>query len=247
MQNPSFYSVIIGTELLNGRREDSHFSFLNKELVNRGWEHKANLIIKDDPAFLQEIFELVKSNPNSVMFSFGGIGSTPDDFTREIASLVFTGVKPQIHNDAKNIIVDRLGDRAYPHPIKMAQIPKGSKLISNPVNNMPGFQLDDRFFFVPGFPQMAHPMINTVLDQFYPKNKEKFSCNFIAYTGENTMIEIMQELPDDIELSCLPAFMDKNTKSAEIYLSHKDRGYLEKECNIFKQKLKKINVEFKEL
>lgn len=243
MQNPAFYSVIIGTELLNGRREDSHFSFLNQALVKRGWEHKANFVIKDDPSFLNDIFHLIQSDPNSVMFSFGGIGSTPDDFTREIASLAFTGRAAARHQEAEKIILERLGDRAYPHPIKMADIPHGSKLIDNPVNRMPGFQLQDRFFFVPGFPEMAHPMIENILETFYPKNREKFSCNFIAHCGEAMMIDIMEALPDEIELSCLPSF-DGDKRHAEIYLAHGDRTFLELQCNFFKEKLKEKNINF---
>ncbi len=243
IENPSFYSVIIGTELLNGRREDSHFSFFNKELLKRGWEHKANFVIKDDPSFLKDVFKLVKSDPNSVMVSFGGIGSTPDDFTREIASITFTSEYPVRHKEAEKIIIDRLGDRAYPHPIKMADIPRGSKLIKNPINNMPGFQLRDRFFFVPGFPQMAHPMISQILDEFYPKNREKYNCSFIAQTGEATMIDIMDKLPDEVELSCLPTF-DGEKRSAEIYLSSFDEELLKEWCEFFKSKLVEMGIEF---
>jgi molybdopterin-biosynthesis enzyme MoeA-like protein len=241
--NPSFYSVIIGTELLNGRREDSHFSFLNQELVKRGYEHKANFVVKDDPEFLKEIFKLIKSDPNSVMFSFGGIGSTPDDFTREIASIAFTSEYPIRHKEAEKIIIDRLGERAYPHPIKMADIPRNSKLISNPINNMPGFQLDNRFFFVPGFPQMAHPMITNILDEFYPKNSEKYSCSFIAHTGEASMIDIMETLLDEVELSCLPTF-DAEKRSAEIYLSSFDKELLKSQCEFFKDRLDEMGIEY---
>lgn len=243
IKNPSFYSVIIGTELLNGRREDSHFSFLNGELVRRGYEHKANFVIKDDPDFLKDVFKLIKSDPNSVMFSFGGIGSTPDDFTREIASIAFTSEYPVRHKEAEKIILDRLGDRAYPHPIKMADIPRNSKLIANPVNKMPGFQLDNRFFFVPGFPQMAHPMIVDILDEFYTKNREKYSCSFIAHTGEARMIDIMEALSCDVELSCLPAF-DGEKRSAEIYLSSFDRDLLESQCKFFKSKLDEMDIAY---
>ena len=70
----NFYSVIIGTELLNGRRQDAHFSFLNKELLKRGWEHKGSFVINDEPPFMEDIFSLIKKDPKSVMFSFGGIG-----------------------------------------------------------------------------------------------------------------------------------------------------------------------------
>ena len=44
-RKPNFYSVIIGTELLNGRRKDAHFSFLNAHLLSRSWEHKASFRI----------------------------------------------------------------------------------------------------------------------------------------------------------------------------------------------------------
>jgi len=54
----NFYSVIIGTELLNGRRKDAHFDFLNSELLKRGWEQKASFVIKDEPPFIEDIFIL---------------------------------------------------------------------------------------------------------------------------------------------------------------------------------------------
>jgi len=242
-KNPSFYSVIIGTELLNGRREDSHFSFLNHELVKRGYEHKANFVIKDDPEFLKDVFKLIKADKDAVMFSFGGIGSTPDDFTREIASIAFTSEYPVRHKEAETIITERLGEKAYPHPIKMADIPRNSKLITNPINKMPGFQLENRFFFVPGFPEMAHPMITSTLDEFYPQTQEKFNCSFTAFASEARMIDIMEELSKEIELSCLPAF-DNEKRSAEIYLSSFDRELLESQCAFFKARLDELDISY---
>ncbi len=244
--NPQFYSVIIGTELLNGRRQDSHFKFLNDQLVSRGWVHKASFVIKDDPDFLRDVFLLVQSDPDSVMFSFGGIGSTPDDFTRQTASIAFTGQDVVRHKAAEEIIISRLGERAFPHPIKMADLPVGSKLVENPVNRMPGFQLADRFFFVPGFPEMARPMITDCLNEFYPQNRAIYSCNFIADCGEAGLIDIMNSLPDDLTLSCLPSSAEGRYR-AEIFLSHKDRETVRKWCDFFKSELKKLDVGFKDV
>ena len=81
LDKPNFYSVIIGTELLNGRRNDAHFSFINTELIKRGWEQKANFVIEDKPSFIEDVFSLIYKDKNSVLFCFGGIGSTPDDYT----------------------------------------------------------------------------------------------------------------------------------------------------------------------
>jgi len=89
IKKPNFYSVIIGTELLNGRRKDAHFAFLNEQLLKRGWTHKASFVIEDDTKLMENIYNLIKADKNSVMFSYGGIGATPDDYTRQIAAKVF--------------------------------------------------------------------------------------------------------------------------------------------------------------
>ena len=245
-KEPCFYSVIIGTELLNGRRQDGHFRFVNDQLVARGWVHKANFVIKDDPQFLQEIFSLIRADPHSVMLCFGGIGSTPDDFTREVASKTFTGHGLVRHKEAETIIVDRIGKRAFPHPVKMADLPPGAKLVYNPVNKMPGFQLDDKYFFVPGFPEMAHPMIVNILDEFYPRSSVRYTCNFIAECSEAMLIDIMENIPDSLNLSCLPSFTDKMFKS-EIYLSTDSPEALCKWCDFFKDELVKMGVSFEEI
>jgi len=241
----NFYSVIIGSELLNGRRKDSHFEFVNSELIKRGWEQKANFVIKDDPLFMEDVFKLIKSDPNSVMFCFGGIGSTPDDYTREVAGKVFSDGM-SYNEEAKKIILEKMGDRAYPHRIKMAYLPNGSKLLQNPVNKMPGFYLEDRFFFTPGFPNMAHPMVKWALDNFYPKAPKSYSCNFIAYTSEAELIDIMKALPDDIELSCLPQLQD-GKRTAEIFLSSQDEEKIKKWCSYFKKELDKLDIKYKEI
>ncbi|MCD6190648.1 MAG: competence/damage-inducible protein A, partial [Sulfurimonas sp.] len=82
----NFYALIIGTEILNARREDKHFIFLRDELSKYGHELFASFIVKDDVELIGKCFELIKNDEKSVLFSFGGIGSTPDDLTREISA-----------------------------------------------------------------------------------------------------------------------------------------------------------------
>jgi len=241
---PNFYSVIIGTELLNGRREDSHFEFVNSELLKRGWTQKANFVVKDDPAFLEDVFKLIKSDKNSVMFCFGGIGSTPDDFTREVSAKVFSNSLAR-HSGAEKIILQKMGESAYPHRIKMADLPNGAKLLTNPINKMPGFYLEDRFFFTPGFPNMAHPMVQWALDTFYPKAPTKYSSNFVVFISEAELIDVMETLPKEVDLSCLPQLLD-GIRTSEIYLSSEDENLLKKSDKMFKSFLKEKNIKYKE-
>jgi molybdopterin-biosynthesis enzyme MoeA-like protein len=240
----NFYAIIIGTEILNARREDKHFDFLRNELKKYGHELFASFIIKDDVELITKAFELVKSDKESVLFSFGGIGSTPDDLTRELAAKVFTK-KPLVRHKAfeKNII-DRFAEGAYPHRVLMADLPENSDLIYNPVNNMSGFSLQNRFFFVPGFPEMAHPMIADVIKTFFWKSKEKFRYTLLAQTSENTLITLMQTTPSEIELSSLP-MLNNNKASVELSLSGYDKLTLEYHFNLFCEELNKKKITYK--
>lgn len=227
IQEPHFYAVIIGSEILNRRREDKHFDFLTKALQEKGFDLFASFIIKDDKELIARTYELVKKDPLAIMFSFGGIGSTPDDLTRKIAAEVFCdGVLCRHPQFEKDILV-RLGERAYPHPITMSDLPKGAGLLFNPINNMSGFYLDERYFFMPGFPEMAQPMIGEILSKYCPQSLPSFSQSLIAEVGESRLITLMMQLSDTIELSSLP-MMNDGHPSVELTLSGRDEQEIKK-------------------
>jgi len=50
--------------------------------------------------------------------------------------------------------------------LNMGVFPAGAEIIANPYNKIPGFSVSD-VHFVPGFPVMAHPMIEALLDGRY--------------------------------------------------------------------------------
>lgn len=233
LEKPSFYSVIIGTELLNGRRIDAHFAFLNQQLLSRGWEQKASFVINDDTNLMENIFNLIKNDPNSVMFCFGGIGATPDDYTRVVAGKVFTNGKMEFHEEAKNRIINQFGEEAYPHRINMAYLPINAKLLKNVVNNVAGFYLEDRFFFTPGFPSMSQAMVIEALDNLYPKsNIEKYRKVITINASENDLIDTMKKIPENIDLSSLPKIIGDKRKVV-ISLAGYDKDEVEKYFKLF--------------
>jgi molybdopterin-biosynthesis enzyme MoeA-like protein len=232
-KKPNFYSVIIGTELLNGRRKDAHFSFINQELLSRGWEQKASFVINDDTNLMENIFNLIKSDPNSVMFCFGGIGATPDDYTREIAGKVFTSGAMEFHEVAKSRIINQFGDEAYPHRINMAYLPINAKLLTNVVNNVAGFYLEDRFFFTPGFPSMSQSMVIEALDKCYTKSDiQKYRKVMTINASENDLIDTMKKIPENIDLSSLPKIIGDKRKVV-ISLAGYDEDEVEKYFKLF--------------
>jgi molybdopterin-biosynthesis enzyme MoeA-like protein len=239
----NFYACIIGSEILNGRRVDKHFEFVKNELKKYGHELFASFILKDDKNLIEKTYELIKSDKDSVMFSFGGIGTTPDDLTREIAAKIFTQKPLNTHPQFRQDIIEKFKDEAYPHRIHMADLPQGSKLLKNPINNMSGFYLEDRFFFVPGFPQMAHPMIKDAIEKFFSKDVKKHRLTLLAQTSENTLIDIMKQIPKDIEFSSLPILKADNI-SVEISLAGEDALHVEEYFKLFTQFLDSKNISY---
>lgn len=240
----NFYSVIIGTELLNGRREDAHFSFLNSELLKRGWTHKGSFVIKDEPDFIKSVFNLIKNDPKSVMFSFGGIGATPDDYTRECAADVFTNGQMELNEGAKEAILERFAESAYPHRINMANLPINAGLLKNIVSNVPGFYVDKRFFFVPGFPSMAQHMIVEALEKYYPQNQEIIYKRVLSATAsENEFIDTMKDISLDVDLSSLP-IIEEDKRYCVLSISSLNEELTNNEFEKFVNYCKKNNIEY---
>lgn len=237
MNKYHFYAVIIGSEILNARREDKHFTFLRDALMKRGHTLFSAFIIKDDIALIHSIYSLIKNDPDAVMFSFGGIGSTPDDLTRQIASDVFSDGKLVSHHKFYADILERFGDEAFPNRIQMADLPKKAELLPNIINNMSGFYLENRYYFMPGFPEMSHPMVDYILQNFYPEAPFTYRKTLLAQTSENTLIHIMNQLDPEVDFSSLP-ILTNTTASVEISVASTNEVLCEQSFELFLHDLK---------
>ena len=189
-----FGAFIIGDELLVGKREDKHLAFLIGALGRRGlrlaWAH----YLGDEPARLTEAFRRSFACAD-VVFSFGGIGATPDDHTRQCAAAAL-GVPLELHPEAEREIRGRFpGVEATPQRLQMGEFPQGAAIVPNPVNRIPGFSLREHHF-VPGFPQMAWPMVEWVLDTRYRSRfdgqKWGEASMLVFQAGESQLIPAMQ-------------------------------------------------------
>lgn len=160
----AFGAVIIGDEILSGRRQDKHMARLIGMLGARGLELSWCEYLGDDAPRITSALRRSFDSDDAV-FSFGGIGATPDDVTRQCAAEA-AGVALERHPEALALILEKFGDAAYPKRVLMAEFPRGAEIIPNPYNRIPGFSLRHHHF-LPGFPQMAWPMAERVLDTNY--------------------------------------------------------------------------------
>jgi len=232
MTLPKFFTLIIGTEILNRRRSDKHFDFVSQVLAKKGYKLSGSFIIEDDPALIEQTIRFIASQPDAILLSFGGIGSTPDDHTRQCAALALKDGHLYEHAQAKDIIVAQLGERAYPHSVKMAQLPKGADLLDNPVNKMPAFSLDERYFFMPGFPEMSHPMVEQILARLIPTNRTYYRHTLTASCKENIFIEIMEQMPNEVEFSSLPKLFN-DSWSVTISVASYDESIAESAFKVY--------------
>lgn len=162
MQSIGLY--IIGDEILSGKRQDAHLTKVIDLLSARGMQLSWAHFLGDVPSQITALFRDSMAR-GDVVFSFGGIGATPDDFTRQCAADA-ANVPIARHVEAESFIINRYGDDAFPKRVLMADFPKGASIIPNPVNQIAGFSINEHHF-VPGFPDMGHPMVEWVLQTYY--------------------------------------------------------------------------------
>ena len=170
--------VIVGDEILSGKRADKHMPKVIELLAARGLQLAWAEYVGDSPDRITATLRRAFAS-GDVVFSCGGIGATPDDHTRQCAGKAL-GVALELHPAAEALIRKRMQDMAREqgtvyepgkpdnvHRLNMGMFPEGALLIPNPYNKIPGFSIG-HVHFVPGFPVMAWPMIEWVLDQQYP-------------------------------------------------------------------------------
>ena len=181
----NFGLIIIGDEILSGRRQDQHLAKAIALLGARGLQVAYAHYVGDAPERITHVLTQALTS-GDVVFSFGGIGATPDDHTRQCAAAAWR--RPlELHPQAKALITERMQDMALAqgvafdpeapdnrHRLNMGVFPEGAQIIPNPYNKIPGFRCvtsadphGPAVHFLPGFPVMAWPMLEWSLDTYY--------------------------------------------------------------------------------
>jgi molybdopterin-biosynthesis enzyme MoeA-like protein len=192
-----FGAIIIGDEILSGKRQDKHLVKVIETVKARGLDLAWCQYLGDDPELITTTLKRTFAGAD-VVFSFGGIGATPDDHTRQCAGDA-AGVELVLHPDAEAEIRARFNNdpaAITPQRLAMGEFPAGAAIIPNPVNRIPGFSFR-RHHFLPGFPEMAWPMLAWVLDTHYVQcfapGRVAESSIIVRGAGESQLIVLMNE------------------------------------------------------
>ncbi|MES2241849.1 MAG: molybdopterin-binding protein [Pseudomonadota bacterium] len=196
-----FGLIIVGDEILSGKRADKHLPKVIELLGARGLPLSYADYVGDDPeritATLARAFAAARAS-GDVVFCTGGIGATPDDHTRQCAARAL-GVELALHPEAERLIRERMQDIAREqgvpyepdrhdniHRLNMGMFPAGAEIIPNPYNKIPGFSVQagaGAVHFMPGFPVMAWPMVEWLLDTHYAGLHQK-----LAYSEKSVIV-----------------------------------------------------------
>ncbi|GAB4467645.1 MAG: molybdopterin-binding protein [Burkholderiaceae bacterium] len=222
---PRFGLYVIGDEILSGRRTDKHFAkvieMLNARGLRLGWAH----YLPDECAAIAAALRRSFAT-DDVVFSCGGIGATPDDHTRQAAADAL-GVAIELHPEAAALIAQRCAEMAAEgrgsadmstpenrQRLKMGEFPRGARIIANPFNRIPGFAVA-RHYFVPGFPVMAWPMIEAILDSEYqdcfnriPRSERSMVVFEIAESAIAPLMEQVEARFAGVKAFSLPSIGD---------------------------------------
>lgn len=251
---PTFGALIIGDEILSGRRVDKHLPKLIELLGARGLQLSYAVNLGDDPVRITQHLRQAFDSGDWV-FSFGGIGATPDDHTRQCAAAAL-GQPLVLHPEAKALITERMQDMAaqqgtvldLAHPdsqrrLEMGMFPASASLIPNPYNKIPGFACQGHaggwVHFVPGFPVMAWPMVEWVLEQrcapWFSRGARVEKSVVVYGTLEATLTPLMEDIEQqhpEVKVFSLPS-VDHPEHGRHIDLGVKgpvtaaDRAYLD--------------------
>ena len=221
--------LIIGNEILTGRTQDKNTSWLGAQLMDLGIPLIEVRVVPDIEAEIIGAVHALRVKADYV-FTTGGIGPTHDDITAESVAKAFD-TELELNAQAYDILVDHYGSEqdVTPPRKKMAMIPKGARLIYNPVSGAPGFQIEN-VFVMAGVPSIMQGMFDDIRARLTPGAPiltRSIACKLKESEISDALGEIQAKYAPDIEIGSYPHFRDGDV-GVNIVLRGRDEIQLDK-------------------
>lgn len=162
--------VTVGDELLLGDTVNGNAAWLGQRLAEAGAEVTRSVVVGDEMDVIIEAVTGALGRADAVITT-GGLGPTYDDLTRDALARA-AGV--ELIRDP--VLEKRLRDRAasagralQPMALRMAEVPEGAGLLTNPMGTAPGLRVElpgGVVYALPGVPyEMRAIMTEVVLPE----------------------------------------------------------------------------------
>ena len=227
----------IGTEILLGDTINTNLSSLGQILYSNGFTLTSELTVPDQKEIIKDKLEHLIIN-NDVVITCGGIGPTEDDFTKEVIS-EFLGLGLILDNEHLAWMKSRWESRGLVMPqnnIKQAELPEGSKKLTNTNGTSPGIYIknnDKHIFILPGPPREFTPLVKDEVIPFLNKNFERTEKDYefiLFYNQAESALaqEIDKFKPINLDIAYLASKgiiklrYDKNSVPSEALIDFKN-------------------------
>lgn len=164
MKRPRAQILLIGSELLGGRKVDRNGPLLAHTAEALGHEVSGQFFVPDDKKIIAAAISMCVATETRLLFVAGGLGPTSDDLTREALSEAL-GRDLELDPAALVRIESRYRDRGKEMPEgarRQALVPAGAEVIPNPLGSAPGLLVRDRPMLIvalPGVPREVEAMV----------------------------------------------------------------------------------------
>lgn len=174
----------IGTELLLGQLVDTNTAFIAQRLAEAGVDVRATHAVGDNRERIASLVRRALDRADGLVTT-GGLGPTIDDITKE-AVCDALGLGVELYEPALRQMEETFaaaGRAMRPNNRKQAELPQGSRPLTNPNGTAPGFiafSAHDRVVVcMPGVPREMKPML---VEQVVPFLRERFGTGEGIYT-----------------------------------------------------------------
>ncbi len=151
--------AVIGDEVLLGEVKDLNISIVSREVFRLGADLTYACVLPDDPEFMFEHLNWMRSRFDWVVTT-GGIGATHDDLTKQVVCRILRTPlveAPEAIQALENRIGSPLSDRVR----ELALVPEGAQLVTNELTAAPGFMVEN-LLVLPGIPKLVRSMIGVL-------------------------------------------------------------------------------------
>jgi len=158
--------IAVGDELLEGRTADTNSGCIQRALGQHAVQVAGIQVVPDTEAAI--FLALDRTSAGDVVFITGGLGSTPDDLTRDMVA-AWAGVELLQSAEVRRQLDERwarLGRKAGVGVERQCQVPRGMTALENPVGSAPGLvgRLKDRILILlPGVPDELIGLLPSVV------------------------------------------------------------------------------------
>jgi len=233
--------ILIGNEILSGRTQDKNLNYIANGLAGIGVKLAEVRVIPDvESVIIDTVNEL--RHKFDYVFTTGGIGPTHDDITSLAISKAFsvalirdTHAVSMLEEYYKNK-PEKLNEAR----LKMAEIPKDSELIDNPISSAPGFRKGNVYVFA-GVPIIMQAMFDSIKDSL-ESGAIVISHSVTADAFEGDIAAGLNDLQQqyvDIDIGSYPHMLESGNFGLSVVM----RGFDEKEISELEKMVKKLIME----